>query len=334
MGGKKMSEKPTFSVVVPIYNSEQFLEKCLKSLRYQTFKDFELLTVDDGSTDRSPKIAQKYGKLIKTENHSGAGAARNLGAKNAKGIFLAFTDSDCVVPRNWLQNFKKKIIDQKVVAVGGGYSRSESPHFIAKFNFYELKDRRKNIPKYTCSAVANNLAIKKDIFQKLGGFPEKFKSATAEDLILSFRAHHLGKIIWDKKNGVRHHFNCQLKGYLYQQLRFARDGVVSLAYCPEMLRAKTHVGGLYLQVAYFLLLVIGVIFYYPVALLAILLLFFSNFSLLRLFYQKENLTFSLKGFFLIILRNFVWFLGGSWGILKIINLLIRENNKEINENKN
>lgn len=88
------------SVVVPVYNGEEYVEECLRSLISQTYKSVEILVVDDGATDRSGKLcdafAQKYPEMITvyhTENH-GLSAARNIGLKHSKGEYVCFVDSD------------------------------------------------------------------------------------------------------------------------------------------------------------------------------------------------------------------------------------------------
>src|SRR3954449_5241960 len=93
---------PRVSVVVPIYNVEPYLGDCLDSLAAQTFRDLEIVMVDDGSTDRSGEIARDYGardprfRLVERPN-GGLSAARNTGIDAARGEFLAFVDSDDVV---------------------------------------------------------------------------------------------------------------------------------------------------------------------------------------------------------------------------------------------
>src|SRR6476469_3425300 len=96
------------SVVVPIYNVEEYLGPCLDSIAAQTFRDLEVIMVDDGSTDRSAAIAAAYAerdgrfKLVSRPN-GGLSAARNTGIGHAAGEFLAFVDSDDLLPDNAYQ---------------------------------------------------------------------------------------------------------------------------------------------------------------------------------------------------------------------------------------
>jgi glycosyltransferase involved in cell wall biosynthesis len=88
-----------FSIIVPVYNVEDYLKQCLDSILCQTYNDFEIILVNDGSTDSSPEICSFYQNesakivLISKEN-GGLSDARNVGLKEAKGDYIIFTDSD------------------------------------------------------------------------------------------------------------------------------------------------------------------------------------------------------------------------------------------------
>lgn len=91
--------QPKISVIIPVYNVEKYLPECLESILNQTFQDFEIICVDDGSTDRSLDILQEYKRkddrfVILQQRHAGAGAARNHGIKLAEGKYIQFLDSD------------------------------------------------------------------------------------------------------------------------------------------------------------------------------------------------------------------------------------------------
>jgi glycosyltransferase involved in cell wall biosynthesis len=85
-----------FSVVIPTYNRAPFLQKTLASVLAQTCQDFELIVVDDGSTDTTPQVLESFGARVRVlqQKNRGPGAARNLGARHATGEYLAFLDSD------------------------------------------------------------------------------------------------------------------------------------------------------------------------------------------------------------------------------------------------
>lgn len=96
------------SVIVPIYNTEEYLDKCLDSIKNQSYTDFEVIMVDDGSTDRSAEICKKYEiddsrfKYFYKEN-GGSSSARNFGIDNSKGKYIAFIDSDDYIDKDYLR---------------------------------------------------------------------------------------------------------------------------------------------------------------------------------------------------------------------------------------
>ncbi|MBR5389108.1 glycosyltransferase family 2 protein [Candidatus Saccharibacteria bacterium] len=106
-----MSKKPIISVVVPVHNAEEFIDETIRSILSQTFQDFELLLVDDKSTDSSVKtiesIDDKRIKLIKLKENSGAAVARNTGIKRAQGRYICFIDADDL----WSKDKLKKQLD-------------------------------------------------------------------------------------------------------------------------------------------------------------------------------------------------------------------------------
>lgn len=108
---------PKISVIVPVYNVEQYLSHCIDTILAQTFTDFELLLIDDGSTDSSYSICKKYeskDKRVKVykKTNGGVSSARNHGIENAKGIWITFIDSDDYIGHNYLFNLLSSINDK------------------------------------------------------------------------------------------------------------------------------------------------------------------------------------------------------------------------------
>lgn len=103
-----------FSIIVPVYNVEKYLDKCLASILEQTFKDFECIIIDDGSPDNSNIIIDKYVKLdqrfkVIHQKNMGLSAARNAGLDIAKGDYIVFVDSDDYIANDYLEKFAAKI---------------------------------------------------------------------------------------------------------------------------------------------------------------------------------------------------------------------------------
>lgn len=117
-----MSKSPFFSIIVPIYNVEKYLEQCLDSICNQSFDDFELLLIDDGSPDKSPEICDKYAlkdsrvRVFHKENQ-GLVEARKTGVCNAKGEYTIFVDSDDWIEESMLEKCYKHLSDTNIEAV-------------------------------------------------------------------------------------------------------------------------------------------------------------------------------------------------------------------------
>jgi glycosyltransferase involved in cell wall biosynthesis len=110
------------SVVIPAYNEEKLLGKCLKSLKNQTEKPFEIIVVDNNSTDKTAEIAKKMGARVIEEKQQGISFSRNAGFDAAKGGIIARIDADTTAPTNWLERIKKDIeVDGYDVVFGPAY---------------------------------------------------------------------------------------------------------------------------------------------------------------------------------------------------------------------
>jgi glycosyltransferase involved in cell wall biosynthesis len=192
------------SVIIPAFNEEKFLGNCLLSLKEQNFNDFEIIVVDNNSTDKTAEIAKKFGVILVSEKNQGVAFARNKGAKVAKGEILAFTDADTILPKNWLSRIQEEFENNKeLVAFGGScefYSGPISARLASKF----LLKPFLFLDKFFSGGfnlMGCNMAIKKEVFLKVGGFNEKLK--LNEDVEISYRLRKLGKIKFDPNFKVK-----------------------------------------------------------------------------------------------------------------------------------
>ena len=108
--------KPKISIIVPVYNTEKYLRHCLDSILNQSFQDFELLLIDDGSKDRSGKICDEYAEKDKRisvwhQENQGVSVARNVGLEHAQGEWIYFPDSDDIVIENALEIMMKMCVE-------------------------------------------------------------------------------------------------------------------------------------------------------------------------------------------------------------------------------
>ncbi len=127
-----------FSVIVPIYNSEKYLKKCLDRLVNQTFKNIEIILVNDGSTDNSEDIIKQYLKdkriiYLKKEN-GGQASARNLGLSKAKGEYISFIDSDDYVDLNMFEKLNECTSDNDIILSDYYYTKEDQDNYVKLFD--------------------------------------------------------------------------------------------------------------------------------------------------------------------------------------------------------
>ena len=120
------------SIIVPIYNGEKSIKRCLNSIARQTFTNYELVLIDDGSTDDSLKIVEKYVQRsdvlrertrITSRKNSGAAKTRNYGIGEATGEYITFIDQDDVISKDYLEKYYHATLKNDVDIIYGGYER-------------------------------------------------------------------------------------------------------------------------------------------------------------------------------------------------------------------
>jgi len=191
---------PLISVVIPALNEEGFLERTLKSLLKQDFRQFELIVVDNNSTDRTAKIAEEFGAKVVFEPKRGIGAARQRGFLEARGEIIATTDADTILPKNWvskiLKEFKKR---KKTVAFGGLFvlcsGTPTSRVVISRFAYPAWVLDRLFTGGWSIPGV--NFSVRKKAFLDIGGFNTEL--TLGEDADISQRLKKIGKVVLDRK---------------------------------------------------------------------------------------------------------------------------------------
>ena len=116
-----MSKNPLISVIVTTYNNEKYIKACLDSLVAQTFQDFEIVVIDDGSTDQTSKVLNQYSANSRLKIHhqpnAGVSAARNQGLKLSRGKFVCFVDSDDYVAKNYLEKLVAPLLQDSTIDI-------------------------------------------------------------------------------------------------------------------------------------------------------------------------------------------------------------------------
>lgn len=181
---------PFVSVIVPVYNDPIRIEICIRALLEQTYpeKQYEILVVDNASTDNTRTIIQKYPVKLLIENDiQSSYAARNRGLAAAKGVIIAFTDSDCIPVNRWIETGVNGLKQHSAQLVSGNVRFN----FSNKNSGAEIWDSstnmqiERNILERNVSKTAN-LFVRKEIFNQIGTFPSNLKSGG--DVIWTARA--------------------------------------------------------------------------------------------------------------------------------------------------
>jgi glycosyltransferase involved in cell wall biosynthesis len=200
-------EELFISVIIPAYNREEYLGLCLDSLFKQSFPllKYEVIVIDDNSTDNSKKLLENYSKkyvnlnVINNSDKNGSDHARALGIKNANADIIVFTDSDCILPSDWLSKIAKKFENRNVLCVQGTQKCE------GKWGkFMHEGEKSLHILKKKRALDTKNLAIRKNLI-----FKHSFNKTISNtgDYELGQRLSRNIKIHYDPNITVTHIFN-------------------------------------------------------------------------------------------------------------------------------
>ena len=187
--------KMLFSIIIPVFNRPQEVDELLESLCAQTFNDFEVVVVEDGSTEKCEIVCQKYADRLALhyffKPNSGPGPSRNYGAERSRGEYLIILDSDVIVPERYLEIVKNELDREPCDAFGGpdrahpSFTPIQKAINYAMTSFFTtggIRGGAKKLDKFYPRSF--NLGIKKSVFEALGGFaPMRY----GEDIDLSTR---------------------------------------------------------------------------------------------------------------------------------------------------
>ncbi len=172
------------SIVTPTFNRAHLLPRMIESVLHQTFKDWELIIMDDGSTDNTREVITAYkDKRIKFFDNENSGAAdkRNRGVEKAEGGYLIFLDSDDEVKPNWLAEFYKKIKDGAQVVCCGIERYNEEGKLLGKKLPFKYSSLYQNIEGYFLSGT---FLLRINYFRAIGGYDTNLASGHHTDFLL------------------------------------------------------------------------------------------------------------------------------------------------------
>lgn len=223
---------PKVSVIVPVYNVNMYLRRCLDSILNQTFSDFELILVDDGSTDNSLEICEEYSKADKrirvySKVNEGVSVARNFGVSKAEGDYIIFIDSDDFVSDQFLERLYSACVDNNAQ--------------ISLVNFDGIVSESQAVPRYTenYSVMTNREAI--ELYAQKRG--PNFRSAVCKLVASEIIKKHLfpKNRVWSEDTA------CVYKWYWEAERIVEYDGAMYFYYCNPNSVSNSSFDSKYLQ---------------------------------------------------------------------------------------
>ena len=316
MPGKKVS------VIIPMYNASGCIESCLSAVSKQTVKDFEVLLIDDCSTDDTVQKAERYPfKIIKTEKRISPARVRNYGAKNASGDILIFVDADVVLKPDSVEGIVGAISRPDTDSVFGIYEEATpQAGFFSQFQNLFIIYRYERLPRVTDITCSFFFAIKRSVFEAIGGYNEKM--SYYEDI-------EIGKRL--DKEGYHCRFDPNLKVThlkYYNHLGLVKDYLKKSAEAGRYIKregfsrkVKDNAWPLSIKIA----ALSGLCLLFSISLIKItsipFLLFFGIYNVsiapfLSYLVKARNLVFGLKSYVVLFEIYPAFFAGLSYGILK------------------
>lgn len=219
------------SVVIPTYNEEKNIEKCLHALEKQTLPrhKYEIIVVDGQSKDKTVEIAKKYADKVIMQKSKGVGGARNDGVAVAKYELIATTDADCTVPEDWLKNIVQAFDSHNIVLVSGKVKLVDSaPHINITYMTTEKIWHMMSVLKISHFLCGANTAFRKKEFMEIGGYSD---IPILDDFEISLRMKNKGKMKY-KRNIYVH----------YSARRLTKDGLGKNGYLWVSNWLRLHFG--------------------------------------------------------------------------------------------
>lgn len=214
------------TVIIPVKDEEDKIERCIDAVYNQTLKPFEVIVVDGHSTDNTVENARKFSLRILYEDYGTVGGARQVGVANAKGDYVAFTDADCIPKKDWLENLIKEF-GEGIVGVGSGTKNIgkglwEKSIALALDSFLgsanSVQDRVFKEKRFVKSISGCNSMYRKEDLLKIGGF--NVALSINEETELNKRLTELGKLLYTPNAIVLHNQNRNMRDFAKRNYLF------------------------------------------------------------------------------------------------------------------
>ncbi len=203
--------RPLISVIIPTYNHEDFISKAIDSVLDQTYKDLEIIVVDDGSTDNTRYVIKKYDEKVKYifQANRGLASARNTGILASKGEFIAFLDADDIwLPSKLELQIELMLKAGSIGAVGcAGYFLDRRERIIGRFGVQNRTSKEKLLNKLSTNNIVNAggsaILVRRECFEKVGLFDEGLTAVEDWDMWLRIAVLYEIKFVQERLVKIR-----------------------------------------------------------------------------------------------------------------------------------
>jgi len=229
---KELNNYPSVTVIVPVRNGEQTIQPLLESLQKLDYdkNKVEVIVVDGNSTDRTQKIVKKYPVKLVIEKQKGLNLARNIGIKSGNGEIVAFTDSDCIVPSNWITKIVENFKDPKVSCVGGS-TKSLDNDFVSQYAdnsivrlmpLFRKREELDKVKPFFRHPAGCNMAFRRKVTEEVGYFDEEIQYGFDEVEFVDRVCKAGYKMVLDPKVSVWHKHRSTFGDLLKQNFQYGK----------------------------------------------------------------------------------------------------------------
>lgn len=323
------------SIIIPVYNSEKTIRKCILSILDSDFdKSFEIIVIDDGSTDRSMEKIKDIDVKIVHQINKGAATARNVGSRQAKSDLILFLDSDVCFFKDTLKKIYEHLKKDDIDYIGVRYSKKPLNHkwihrykaladYVYYYDFIFTKEQRQK-PIRQVFISGGIEGFKKHVFEELGGFDEKIKGADVEQDKLMAKLSHDYNVLADGNITTAHYFPDfgKLTRDYFRRTFHAMNIVFKNNYGQPYLKKNTSriaLGALAITSLLFSI-ILFLNFGYTLPFIVTLILFssylFTHLNMFIIAFKEYGLSFTLYTLFINLYFCLLISLAGFFGMLR------------------
>ncbi|MCJ8209619.1 glycosyltransferase [Mucilaginibacter sp. RS28] len=309
-----------FSIIIPLYNRPQEIKELLESLLKQTYRNFEVLLIEDGSVNDAGEIVKSFEDKLNlryfVKQNEGQGFTRNFGFERAKGDYFVIFDSDCIIPERYLEIVNDSLQQNWLDAYGGpddahasftDVQKAISYSMTSPFTTGGIRGNKKGIGQFHPRSF--NMGVSRKVWETAGGF---IITRLGEDIEYSIRIHNLGfKIGLIPEAKVYHKRRTNFKQFYKQIHFFGRSRINIYKFFPSELKA-VHFFPAVFTLGMFIALIAN-IFQWMIAPLcnAVIIIF-----ILLIFFHSLSKNKSLKVAFLSVIAAFIQLIAYGLGFMQ------------------